>query len=131
LLNIKTPARLWIGGWYDNYEIVGGIDEVCLSRVASSADQIRLEYENQSSIQTLVCSLVQSGNVFSVSETRIELAEGKAVTLTANAGGVQKFYWLVKRDGKKKVVATNRSSFTFDAGRVVGDQSLTLQFQAI
>jgi len=27
-LDIKTPSRLWIGGWYHNYDFVGGIDEV-------------------------------------------------------------------------------------------------------
>jgi len=131
LLNIKSPARLWIGGWYNNYDFVGDIDEVRISKVARSADWIRLQYENQKPMQTLVGSLVQSGNTFSVSEKQVVLAEGKSITLTAKAGGAQKVYWLVKRDGKETVAATDRFSFTFDAGRVVGDESLMLQFKAI
>ena len=32
-LNIRTPARLWLGGWYDNYSFVGDLDEVGHLRV--------------------------------------------------------------------------------------------------
>ena len=131
LLNIKSPGRMWIGGWYNNYDFVGDIDEVRISKVARSADWIRLQYENQKPFQTLVGPLIQAGNTFAVSETRIELAEGKAITIGATAGGAQKVFWIVKRDGNETVVATDRFSFTFHAGRVVGDQSLTLQFKAI
>jgi len=30
-LNIQNPARLWIGGWYNNYDFIGDIDEVRVS----------------------------------------------------------------------------------------------------
>ena len=40
LLAIKSPARLWIGGWYHNYDFVGDIDEVRISKVARSADWV-------------------------------------------------------------------------------------------
>ena len=66
-LAIKSPARLWIGGWYNNYDFVGDIDEVRISKVARSADWIKLQYENQKPLQTLVGPLVQPGNDFSVS----------------------------------------------------------------
>ncbi len=131
LLNIKSPARLWIGGWYGNYDFVGDIDEVRVSKVARSSDWVRLQYENQKPLQTLVGPLVRPGDAFSVSEAAVTVAEGEKVTLTAQAGGAQKVYWLVKRDGRETVVATDRFSFTYDAGRVVGDQSLTLQFKAV
>jgi len=131
LLNIKSPARLWIGGWYNNYDFVGDIDEVRVSQVARSADWIRLQYENQKPLQTLVGPIVQAGNADSISESQVAVDEGKSVTLTAKAGGAQKLYWIVKRDGKETVVATDRFAFTFDSGRVVGDQSLTLQLKAI
>ena len=131
LLNIKNPARMWIGGWYNNFDFVGDIDEVRISKVARSAEWIRLQYENQKPLQTLVGPLVQAGNDFSVPKTEVDVSEGKSVTLTAKAGGAQKVYWIVKRDGKEMVAATDRFSFTFDAGRVVGNQSLTLQFKAI
>src|SRR6185437_12768992 len=53
MLGIKSPARLWIGGWYNNYDFIGDIDEVRISKVARSADWVKLEYENQKPLQTL------------------------------------------------------------------------------
>ena len=67
LLDIKSPARLWLGGWYNNYDFVGDLDEVRISRVARSADRIKLQFENQKPRQTLVGPLVQPGNEFSFS----------------------------------------------------------------
>jgi hypothetical protein len=130
-LAIKSPARLWIGGWYHNYNFVGDIDEARISKVARSANWIRLQYENQNPLQTLVGPLVRPGKEFSVSAARVAVAEGQSVTLTGQAGGAQQVYWVVKRDGKEAVVATGSFSFTYDAGRVVGDQALTLQFKAV
>jgi hypothetical protein len=52
-LNVERPARFWIGGWYDNYDYVGDIDEVRVSQFARSAEWVRLEYENQRAMQTL------------------------------------------------------------------------------
>ena len=46
-LNIKNPARLWLGGWYHHYDFVGDLDEVRVSKVARSADWVRLQFENQ------------------------------------------------------------------------------------
>ena len=51
--DIKSPARMWIGGWYHNYDYVGDIDEVRISNVSRSAGWIRLQYENQKPLQTL------------------------------------------------------------------------------
>ncbi len=58
----RARRRMWIGGWYNNYDFVGDIDEVRISKVARSADWVRLEYENQKPLQTLVGPLVQPGN---------------------------------------------------------------------
>ena len=129
--NIKNPARMWIGGWYGNYDFVGDLDEVRISNVARSADWIRLEYENQKPLQTLTGLLVQPGDRFSVSRTNVTVDEGQSVDLTAEAGGAQKIYWILKRDGTESVVAVDRLHFTLDAGRVVGDQSPTLQVKAV
>jgi hypothetical protein len=130
-LNLKTPARLWLGGWYHNYSFAGDLDEVRISKVVRSADWVRLEFENQNPLQTLVGPVVQKGDAFSVSASQITVAEGKSATVTARAGGAQKLYWLVKRDGQERVAAVDRLAFTFEAGRVVGDQSAHLQFQAV
>jgi hypothetical protein len=130
-LAIKSPARLWIGGWYNNYDFVGDIDEVRISKVTRSADWVKLEYENQKPLQTVVGPLVPPGDAFSVSQETITVLEGQRATVTAQAGGAQKVYWILKRDGRETVAAVDRFSYTFDAGRVVGNQSLTLQFKAI
>ncbi|VTT97620.1 Uncharacterized protein OS=Pirellula staleyi (strain ATCC 27377 / DSM 6068 / ICPB 4128) GN=Psta_4257 PE=4 SV=1: DUF2341: Laminin_G_3: DUF303 [Gemmataceae bacterium] len=130
-LNIKSPARLWIGGWYNNYDFVGDLDEVRVSKVARSADWVRLQYENQKPMQTVVGPVVQAGTAFSVSDAKVSVEEGKSVTLTARAGGAQKLYWVVTRDGRETVAAVDRFSFTFDAGRVVGNQSLGVQLKAV
>lgn len=130
-LAIKSPARMYIGGWYDDYRFVGYIDEVRISNVTRSADWVKLQYENQKTLQTLVGPLVQPGSDFTVSEKKIDLDEGKSVALTAKAGGAQKVYWLVERDGRETVAAVDRFAFTLDAGRVTGDTSLTLRFKAV
>jgi hypothetical protein len=130
-LNIRSPARLWLGGWYHDYRFVGDLDEVRVSKVARSPDWVRLEYENQKPLQTLVGPVVQSGEAFSVSQPQLTVLEGETATVTAQAGGAQKVYWVVTRDGKESVVAVDRFAFTFDAGRVVGDQSVHLEFKAV
>jgi hypothetical protein len=130
-LAIRRPERMWIGGWYDNFHFVGDIDEVRISNVARSADWIKLEYENQNPRQSFVGTLVQPGDRFSVSADAITVGEGKSVTVTGQAGGAQKVYWIVKRNGKPTVVAVDQFSYTLDAGRIVGDTTLTLQFKAV
>ncbi len=130
-LNIKSPARLWLGGWYNNYDYIGDLDEVRISRVARSADWVRLEYENQKALQTLVGPVVQKGDAFAVSPAQVTLFEGKSATFTAQAGGAEKLYWIIKRNGAETVAAVDRFSYTFDARRVTGDTSLVVQLKAI
>ena len=77
-LNIRSPARLWLGGWYHHYDFVGDLDEVRVSKVARSADWVRLEYENQKPLQTLVGPLVQPGGELSVSPAQASVAEGQS-----------------------------------------------------
>ncbi|HSU67859.1 MAG TPA: DUF2341 domain-containing protein, partial [Tepidisphaeraceae bacterium] len=130
-LNIKSPARFFVGGWYDNYTFAGDIDEVRLSNVVRPADWVKLEYENQKPLQTLVGPIVQPGDAFSVSPAQLTLPEGGSATFTAQAGGARKIAWVLKRDGVDTVVCVDRLSYTFDAGRVSGDTSVILEFKAI
>ena len=130
-LNIRTPARLWIGGWYNNYTFIGDMDEVRISKVTRSADWVRLQFENQKPQQTLVGPLMQPGSAFGVSQEKVVVDEGKSVSFTAQAGGAQKIFWVLKRDGREEVVATDRFAFNFAAGRVTGDATATLQFKAV
>lgn len=130
-LDIKSPVKLWLGGWNHDYDFVGELDEVRVSRVARSADWVRLEYENQKPMQTLVGPIVRSGKDFSVSPSVATVAEGKSVKFTARCEGAQKLYWILKRNNHEKVVAIDTPTFRFEAGRVEGDESATLEFRAV
>jgi hypothetical protein len=131
VLDIPKTSGLWIGGWYNKYNFVGDIDEVRISKVARSAAWVKLQYENQKPLQTLVGPLVQPGADFAVSAKSITVTEGKSTTVTAKAGGAQKIYWIIKRGGQESLAAVDRLTFTLDAGRVTGDVALTLQFKAV
>lgn len=130
-LNIRSPAKLWLGGWYQNYDFIGDLDEVRISKVARSADWVRLQFENQKPMQTLVGPVVSKGNTFAVSQSQLTVPEGKSATVTAQAGGAQKVSWILKREGSERVVAVDKFAFTFEAGRVKGDAQATLQFRAV
>lgn len=130
-LAIRTPARLWIGGWFHNYDFIGDIDEVRISRVARSADWVKLQYENQKAHHTLVGPVVRPGDAFAVSPEMVNVAEGRSITFTAQAGSAHKVYWSLRRDGNETVVAVDRLGFQFDAGRVSGDTPVTLRFRAV
>ncbi|MFM7865026.1 MAG: hypothetical protein ACKPHU_12505, partial [Planctomycetaceae bacterium] len=96
-LNIKTPARLYMGGWYNNYDFQGDLDEVRVSSVVRSAEWVRLQYENQKSGQLLVGGPVQSGDRFSVSPQQLVVDENSTAMVTAQAGGADKIVWLLRR----------------------------------
>lgn len=128
---LKKPARLWIGGWYNNYNFVGDIDEVRISKVARSAEWVKAQYENQKPTQTMVGPLIQTGTTWAVTPTSATVPEGKRVTVTAQAGGAEQMVWTLISDGVERVVATGRFSCTVDAGRVTGTKSATLRCTAI
>ncbi len=130
-LSIKSPARMYLGGWYNTYRFSGDLDEVRISKVTRSADWVKLQYENQKLLQTLVGPLVQPGEAFSVSPAAATVPEGKTATFTAQAGGAQKLYWTLNRDGQETLLAVDRFSFLFETGRVTGDQAMTLRCKAV
>lgn len=130
ILDIPRPVRFDIGGWH-GHGFVGDIDEVRISTVARSPAWIRLQYENQKPLQTLVGPIVRAGAEFSVSVPALTVAEGQTATVSALAGGAQKVYWLLRRDGVASVVAVDQYDFTFVAGRTAGDRELTLLWRAV
>lgn len=130
-LNIRRPARMWLGGWYNRFDFVGEIDEVRIAKVARSADWLKLAYENQKANQTLVGTLARPGTGLTVSPEKVEVEEGTNATVTAEAGGAEKVYWILRRGGEESIVASDRFSYTIDAGRVTGDIKGSLQFKAI
>ncbi|MCX6880553.1 MAG: DUF2341 domain-containing protein [Verrucomicrobia bacterium] len=129
-MSLMNDVYMDIGG-HRSATFGGDLDEVRVSRVARSADWMKLQYENQQDHQTLVGCFVQPGNAFSVTPGKIEVDEGKSLTVTAQAGGAQKLYWIIKRDAEDTVVAVDQLAYPFDAGRVVADTDFVLQFKAV
>ena len=130
-MDFKNPCRMYVANWYRNWESDCDVDEVRISKVTRSADWIRLAFQNQNPLQTLVGTLPQAGNEFSVSTAAITVDEGKSVTVTAKAGGAKKMCWIVKHDGSENIVAVDRNSYTIDAGRLAADTSYILRFKAV
>jgi hypothetical protein len=130
-LAIKTPARFYIGGWYNNYDFVGDIDEVRISKVVRSPYWIKLQHQNQKELQTLVGPVVQAGSTFRLSPSSAVVAEGERVDINVEAGGARKIYWLLKRDGQQSIAAVDQLRYTFEAGRITGDQTVVLQCKAL
>jgi hypothetical protein len=129
-LKIANPAGLWIGNWRNQSEFQGDLDEVRVSKVARSPEWIRLQFENQKPLQTLVGPLVQEGNAFSAKAEKETINEGETVRLTAQAGGAQKIYWSLIGDSEE-VLAVDQFSFDFAPGRVTGDRFFRLRFKAV
>ncbi|MBS0266701.1 MAG: DUF2341 domain-containing protein [Planctomycetes bacterium] len=130
-LAIRSPARMYLGGWYGHYQFAGDLDEVRVSQVVRSPEWIRLEYENQKPAQTAVGLPVSPGSEFSVTPTTLELAENQKAIIKARAGGAQKVYWVLKRDGHESILATDQLELAWHSGRVAGDSQSVLQFRAI
>ncbi len=128
---IRRPARMWIGGWYNNYDFIGDMDEVRISNKARLPEWIKFQYENQKLAQSAVGLMVQAGTDFGVSQQKISIDEGQSVMVSAKAGGAYKTIWILKKDGQEKVVATNRLNYMVQAGRVSGNKSMSLHFKAI
>lgn len=109
----------------------GALDEVRFESVARSANWLKLCFENQKPLQSLVGPLVQDGEEFSVSESNLEMKEGASIALSAKAGGARKIYWVLQDGDQSEILAVDRFNHTFDAGRVAEDKSVTLQFRAV
>ena len=106
------------------------VDEARISSVARSANWIKMSYENQKPLQSLVGNLVQSGSTLAVTPPTATLLEGTSTILTAQAGGAQSIKWIEKRNGVDTVLATNEFTLPVSAGRVAGTQNYTIQFVA-
>ncbi|MCX7418501.1 MAG: DUF2341 domain-containing protein [Planctomycetia bacterium] len=147
-MSIVQDIVVNVGGMRgSNYRYVGDVDEVRVSKVARSADWLRLQYENQKPQQSLVGPIVPEGSEFGVSQSQLAIGEGQSKTITAKADGAQKVLWILKRDGDESIVATDRFAYTFNAGRVpvsliaprsnasdrgaINDDQITLTFKAI
>ena len=109
----------------------GALDEVRFESVARSANWLKLSFENQKPLQSLVGPLVQDGEEFSVSKSNLEMKEGASITLSAKAGGARKVYWVLQDGDQEEILAVDRFNHTFDAGRVAKDKKVALHFKAL
>ena len=107
----------------------GALDEVRFESVARSANWLKLSFENQKPLQSLVGPLVQDGDEFSVSKSNLEMKEGASIALSAKAGGARKVYWVLQDGDKEEILAVDRFNHTFDAGRVAKDKKVALHFK--
>ena len=128
-LRISTPARMWVGGWYEVYDNPGDVDEVRLANVLRSADWARLEFENQKPLSTLVGPLVTPGTALSVVPSTGEVDEGRELAFTLTAGGAEKITWSLVEGDRETVLATDQLKYTWQAGRTAGDRSATLRIR--
>lgn len=131
ILDLPRTSRLWLGGWYGNYSFVGDVDEVRISKVVRSAEWIKLQYENQKTLQTVVGPMVRPGREFAVVRAPTTVPEGKTATFAVEAEGAIKLYWVLKKDGRKTPVAVDQFAYSLEAGRVIGDQAVTLECRAV
>ena len=133
LMNMPASSRFDIGGFVPThgFNFVGDMDEVRISKVVRSADWVKLEYENQKPLQTLVGGIVQAGSDFSVSPTSVTMNENTSTTLTAQAGGARKVYWIYKKNDQETLLATDQLSYTYTAPRITGNDSATIRFKAV
>ena len=126
---LGTPDAFTLGG--GGFSNGGLLDEFEVAGAERSAAWAKLQYENQKAMQTVVGPLVQRGADFALSQKNMTVLEGKNAAVTVKAGGAQKIYWLVKRGTEETVAAVDRFTFTVEAGRITGDQALTLQCKAV
>ena len=130
-MQLQSPSRYDIGGWSGTYNFVGDMDEARISNVVRSADWVKLEYENQKPLQTLVGGIVPPGSAFFVAPTSVTMNESTTTTLTAQAGGAQKTYWNYKKNAQETLLATDQLSLTYTAPRLSANDSAIIQFKAV
>jgi Domain of unknown function (DUF2341)/Domain of unknown function (DUF5018)/Carbohydrate esterase, sialic acid-specific acetylesterase/Concanavalin A-like lectin/glucanases superfamily len=107
------------------------VDEARISSVARSAAWVKMAYENQKPLQTLLGSVVQPASMLSVTPSSATINEGATSFLTAQAGGAQKVYWIEKKNGIDTVIGTDQLTLPVSTGRVSGNQNYVIQFKAI
>jgi len=109
----------------------GALDEVRFESVARSDNWLKLCFENQKPLQSLVGPLVKDGNAFSVSRSSLIMKEAASMALSAQAGGARKVYWVLLDGDNEQILAVDRFNYNFNSGRVAENKSVALQFKAV
>ncbi|RLS52420.1 MAG: DUF2341 domain-containing protein [Planctomycetota bacterium] len=130
-LAIADGSRLWLGGWYGNYDFDGDIDEVRISNVARTAAWVALDSDTQGTSPRLTGRLVRSDSAPTVSTTPRSIDEGATVQLAADLGNADKAYWELISGGTPKRIATDHERISFTAPRIAADTPMTLRLRTI
>ena len=130
-LKIQSPASLTMGGWSGQFGFSGEIDEVRISKVRRSAQWVKLQYENQKPMQTLVGPLVRHGGDFAVSPERATVPEGGVARFTVRPAGALKIQWSLVHIDREEVLAVDRFHFDFVPPRVTSDTPVVLRLKAL
>ena len=130
-LKIASPAGLWIGNWRNQNQFKGDLDEVRVSQVARSAEWMRLQYENQKPLQTLVGPLVERGERVLRQRGEYDGQRGRERPRDSPGGRAQKLTWSVIKGDREEVLAVDRFTFEFAPGRVTGDTPMKLRLKAV
>ena len=128
-LSLAAGARMWLGGWYGNYDFDGDIDEVRVSNVARSPWWIGLDADTQGPAPRLTGRLVRSDAPPRVSTKQIIIKEGGNVELTADLGNAEKATWELVSNGIAKTITTDHARISFTAPRVTTTTSMSLRLR--
>ena len=109
----------------------GSLDEVRFESVARSDNWLKLSFENQKPLQTLVGPLVQEGDLFSVSSSSLTMKENTSKALSAQAGGARKVYWVLLDGDQEQILSVDRFNYTYKADRVTESKTVALQVKAV
>ncbi len=109
----------------------GALDEVRFESVARSENWLKLCFENQKPLQSLLGPLVQNGDAFSVSGSSLNIPEGTSMALAAKAGGARKIYWVLQDGDNEQILAVDRFNYDFNSGRVAENKTVALHFKAL
>lgn len=126
---LKTPVSTAVdlgdhGGGRGPFN--GSLDEVRFEAGARSEHWLKLSYENQKRLQTLVGPLVPVGNSFSVSPMKVTMKESDSAEFLIQGGGARKIYWMLKDGDQTQTLAVDRLKYNFEAKRVTEDTELLL-----
>ncbi len=130
-LKVANPAMLTIGGWAGENNFIGELDEVRVSQVTRSADWIKLQFENQNPLQSVVGPLIRAEGEFSVPIKSATVNEGESIKLGIQADGAQKLVWYLRDDKGERIVAVDRYHYDFVSSRVKEDTTAILTVKAI
>lgn len=128
-LSIAPDARLWLGGWYGNYDFDGDIDEVRVSSVARSAAWVGLDADTQGATPRLTGRLVRSDAPPRVPTAPISINEGGLLKLTADLGNADKAIWELVSNGTAKAIATDQATISFTAPRVTVTTPMSIRLR--